>query len=84
MGGQDVGQDGSLPTADKISVAIQNASEKLLEYSLKPKQLEAVSTFMAGNDTFVSLPTGYGKSAIYAILPITSDCLLGTVRSSCY
>ena len=47
---------------------------------LKPKQLEAVSTFMAGNDTFVSLPTGYGKSAIYAIFPIAFDCLLGTVK----
>ena len=80
MDGQDIGQDGSLPTADKISAAIQSASEKLLGYSLKPKQLEEVSTFMAGNDAFVSLPTGYGKSAIYAILPIASDCLLGTVK----
>ena len=74
------GRDGSPPTADKISAAIQSASETLLGYSLKPKQLEAVSTFMAGNDTFVSLPTGYGKSAIYAILPIAFDCLLGTVK----
>jgi len=25
---------------------------------------------MSGIDTFVSLPTGYGKSAIYAVLPL--------------
>jgi len=30
------------PTADQISAAIQCASETLLGYSLKPKQLEAV------------------------------------------
>ena len=37
--------------------------------ALKDKQLEAISAFVDGNDTFVSLPTGYGKSAIYAVLP---------------
>ena len=74
------GQDGLPPTADKISAAIQSTSEALLGYSLKPKQLEAASMFMAGNDTFVSLPTRYGKSAIYAILPIAFDCSLGTVK----
>ena len=64
-------------TTDKISDAIKQASEILFGYSLKPKQFEAVLTFMSGKDTFVSLPTGYGKSAIYAILPVAFDCLLG-------
>jgi len=72
--------DGSPPTTDKIYAAIQHVSETLLRYSLKPKQLEAVSTTMSGNDAFVSLPTGYGKSTIYAIIPIAFDYLLGTVR----
>ena len=36
---------------------------------LKEKQKEAIKTFLEGNDIFVSLPTGYGKSVIYAILP---------------
>jgi len=67
-------------TTDKISDAIKHASEILLGYSLKPKQLEAVSTFMSGKDTFVCLPTGYGKSAVYAILPIAFDYLLGMLK----
>lgn len=46
---------------------------------LKPKQLEAVKTFVAGNDTFVTLPTGYGKSVIFAILPLVFDNMLGTL-----
>ena len=37
---------------------------------LKEKQKEAIKTFLEGNDIFVSLPTGYGKSVIYAILPM--------------
>ena len=34
--------------------------------ALKPKQ-EAILSFLASNDTFVSLPTGYGKSVIYCL-----------------
>ena len=34
---------------------------------LKDKQIEAVLTFCLGNDVFVSLPTGYGKSLIYGL-----------------
>ena len=35
---------------------------------LKPKQLEAIVAVVSGNDTFVSLPTGYGKSVSPLIL----------------
>ena len=34
---------------------------------LKDKQKESILTFLGGNDVFVSLPTGYGKSLIYGI-----------------
>ena len=46
-------------------------------HQLKPKQLEAIRTFMSGRDTFVALPTGYGKSIIFAILPMLFDVLFG-------
>ena len=36
--------------------------------TLKPKQKEAVMAFLAGSDVFVTLPTGYGKSIIYAVV----------------
>ena len=33
--------------------------------------------FVEGKDTFVTLPTGYGKSIIYGILPIVFDKMRG-------
>jgi len=37
---------------------------------LRPLQL-------SGRDSVVTLPTGYGKSAIFAILPLLFDKMLG-------
>ena len=50
--------------------------QKLLD-----KQVEAVSSFVNGNDVFVSLPTGYGKSAVYAMLPFVIDEIRGKLPS---
>jgi len=47
---------------------------------LKAKQVEAVEAFLGGSDTFVSLPTGYGKSIIYSVLPYAFDKLRGTTQ----
>ena len=43
---------------------------------LNPKQLAAVESFVSGKNTFVALPTAYGKSIIFTILPLF-DLLLG-------
>ena len=32
--------------------------------------MEAVQAFVSGKDVIVVLPTGYGKSVIYALLPL--------------
>ena len=45
---------------------------------LKPKQIEVISAFVGGRDVFVSLPTGYGKSIIYAALPFVFDRIKGS------
>lgn len=45
--------------------------------SLKLKQKEVVEAFVKGKDVFVALPTGYGKSVVYAILPILFDKIQG-------
>ena len=37
---------------------------------LKPVQSKAVQAILHGQDIFVSVPTGYGKSLIYQILPV--------------
>ena len=43
-------------------------------HPLKMKQREAVEAFMKGN-VFVALPTEYGKSVIFGILPTAYDIL---------
>ena len=44
---------------------------------LKQKQKDAIMSFVQGRDVFVSLPTGYGKSIIYAALPFIFDSING-------
>jgi len=63
--------------------ALNLASQRMGIERLKPKQLEAVEAFVSGKDTFVSLPTGYGKSKIFAILPLLFDLLLGNMLHVC-
>ena len=40
---------------------------------LKDKQVEAIQKFCQGLDVFVSLPTGFGKSMTYGLLPLIFD-----------
>ena len=58
--------------------AVTRAAESLpLGYSLKPEQRRSVEKFAAGSDVFVSLPTGFGKSLCYTLLPPVFDLLRG-------
>ncbi len=54
-----------------IDVAISEAMEKLGFQTLKPKQREAIMSFML-KDTFVSLPTGYGHLCHVTIYYLTN------------
>ena len=63
----------------ELEQAISEAGDEL-GFQLKPKQIAAVKAFVEGKDVFVSLPTGYGKSIIYAILPIVYDKIRGEVH----
>jgi len=61
---------------------LDNAVQQVVRYYMnlrphQPKQLEALYGFVSGRDTFVALPTGYGKSVIFAVLPLLFDKLLG-------
>jgi len=44
--------------------AVEESAREAGYGSLKVKQLEAIEAFVSGKDTFVALPTGYGKSNI--------------------
>ena len=61
--------------------SIDAAAVSLNVDPLKTKQHEAVEAFMKGNDVFVALPTGYGKSVISGILPVAYDILRGHRQS---
>ena len=51
--------------------------------SLKLKQEETILSFLDDKDTFVSLPTGYGKSLkLYALLPLIFNKIKGKLNRS--
>ena len=49
---------------------------------LKPGQEAAIRDIYDGNDVFAWLPTGYGKSICYQVLPYLFDSKLGRVSAS--
>ena len=69
------------PTTEIVTAAKLAAAD--LEYSqLKPEQLRVIVAFVSGRDVFVSLPTGYGKSLCYSVLPGVFDRLKGAEKTS--
>ena len=68
--------------AKTISDAIILSATKL-GVELKEKQREALLNFCLGRDVFVSLPTGYGKSIIFGLLPVVFNILNGEVYILC-
>ena len=45
----------------EFSAALKKGLERMGLKDLKPKQIESIKSFASGRDTFVTLPTGYGK-----------------------
>ena len=60
---------------EKINAAINHAMKTVGLESLKREQREAIQEFLSGKDVFVSLPTGYGKTYCYSLLPLAFDYL---------
>ena len=58
--------------------AIEFAMRKAGVTELKEKQKECMVRFLEGHDVFGSLPTGYGKSLIYGLLPDIFNRIRGT------
>ena len=61
----------------EVEAAIIESGKILGFPQLKSKQKVALTSLINGRDTFVSLPTGYGKSIIYAVLPLAYNMIKG-------
>ena len=49
------------------SLFSKNSTSQDFTFSLSPQQERGILEFISGNNTFVSLPTGHGKSLIYQL-----------------
>ena len=67
---------------ENVDAAIDFATETAGLRSLKKEQREAIHAFTSGKDVFVALPTGYGKSYCYALLPLVFDKLRSSEKPS--
>ena len=52
----------------EIDAALREIESKY-DFTFKEKQLTAIKSIIDNKDTFIVLPTGYGKSKIYVHLP---------------
>ena len=55
---------------------LSGCTAKLGLSSLKQEQKEAVIQFLSKRDVFVVMPTGFGKSIYYVILPLHREVVL--------
>ena len=69
-----------MATGDTDTIILQ-ATQRLGYPSLRENQYKAVFSFLNGNDVFVILPTGSGKSLCFAVLRFAFDALHGRVGS---
>ena len=63
-------------SSDYLSV-ISDAASSVGYSTLKNEQIRAIEAFVGGKDVFISLPTGYGKSLCFALLPRVFDMIRG-------
>ena len=61
--------------AKDVDVSIVEAFQQMGYEKPSPMQERTVCAFVGGNDTFVILPTGRGKSLCFLTLPLVFDRL---------
>ena len=64
---------------DLVTYALESLDR--VTFKLRSQQLESIKYVVEGNDVFVWLPTGFGKSIIYESLPFVFDRLKNVSNS---
>ena len=67
--------------ADDLRKIVEESFRMMGCEQVKPEQWTAIKAFVSGVDVFVALPTGFGKSLIYATLPPIYDNLKNWKKS---
>ena len=65
----------AMASAESLEAVCTKAAKAMGYKDIKKEQLEVILSFIAGRDVFVSLPTGFGKSLCFSILPLVFDAL---------
>ena len=71
-------RSGRLPSIN----AIRKAAKYMGYMSIREEQTKAVKGILSGRDVFVCLPTGYGKTLCYSILPKAFDFISDSCSKS--
>jgi len=69
-------------TEEDWQKAFKSVREHLEIDNLLPEQENLLHKFLGGQNIFVNLPTGYGKSLIFQCLPIAAYALFEKPRGS--
>ena len=71
-----------LVTMSSVEEIVRHEAKVLGYEKLRPQQVRVVESFVGGNDVFVSLPMGYGKSLCFGLLPRVFDTIRGVKKWS--
>ena len=70
-------------TESGLQKVIQDVATSVkLPFELNSQQIESIVQFASGKDVFVSLPTGFGKTLCYTLLPRVFDHIRSVDNSS--
>ena len=63
-------ENSSRPSLESFRLCVQSICPKFNVSSLKESQFQALYSFICGEEVFVNLPTGSGKSLIFQLAPL--------------
>ena len=62
-----------------VTRAVEEELYQLGYESIKLDQLTAVESLLKGDDVFISVPTGFGKSLVYQLLSVSQEIRSGSI-----